>query len=92
MSGSACVCTGVLHAFDCVCMCEILACIQYVLIAKSMYRCVCMCVREIMRVFESTGRMNGDKSAVTAEYCMCTVAWVLAVHLFPCEAASSESK
>lgn len=49
---------------------------------------VCMSEGEIMRVFESRGRANGDKSAVTAEYCMCTAAWVLAVQLLPCEAAS----
>lgn len=59
-----------------------------------MHRCggVYVCVRagEITHVFESTGRVNGDKSAVTAEYSMCTAAWVLAVHLFPCEAASLE--
>lgn len=81
------------YTCDCVCMCEIPACIQCVLIAKSIYesayRCVCVCVcvrkseREITRVFEPTGRASGDKSAVTAEYCMCTAAWVLAVHLFP---------
>lgn len=44
-----------------------------------------------MRAFESTGRASRDKSAVTAEYCMCAAAWVLAVHLFPREMASSES-
>lgn len=63
---------------SCVMHMGLYACVKY-LLKDHGWVCVCVCAR----VFESTGKAGGGKSAVTAEYCMRTAS----VGVFPCETA-----